>query len=75
MAEPWVCMWCERGAHENCINRRDCECVHEAEVWVPPDRRAQLRTGAQPVDTVEDEFQQAYWAHRDDRREAADRRG
>jgi hypothetical protein len=71
--EPWVCVYCQGGAHTHCLGPV-CECLHEKEAWLTPTRRAQLRTGVIPANARETEFQTAYFAHRADRAAAEERR-
>ena len=70
--DPWLCVWCELDQHQRCLEI-GCECLHEQDAWVHPDRRAELRAGAHPEDPHETALVAAYLAHRAER-EAADAR-
>jgi hypothetical protein len=67
--DPFVCVWCAGGAHSHCLGPA-CECVHVQESLIPPERRRELRTGAEPRDARELEFQVVYRTHQEVRRAA-----
>jgi hypothetical protein len=71
--DPFVCVWCEAGAHTHCLGPI-CQCLHSQEGWIPPDRRTALRAGESPRDDRETEYQLAYRSHLEDRRAADQRR-
>lgn len=72
--DPFVCAACQGGAHERCISREVCECVHEKAAWLTPDRRTALRAGDEPRNQLETGYQAAYRAHQSAREEADGRR-
>lgn len=68
-----ICTWCRGGAHSHCLGPA-CQCVHVQETLIAPERRRELRNGAQPTSTREAEFQVTYRIHQEARRAADQRR-